>query len=80
MALFCLFVILVLRGRTEAFRSAPLVVVLLVFGIAGGCGGGNSGSVGPPSKPGTPPGSYTLTVSASAGSLTHTATVTLIVN
>jgi hypothetical protein len=48
------------------------------YGVPGGCGSGNgSGSGG---NPGTPADSYTVTVTAISGSLTHTASVTLTVN
>ena len=47
--------------------SALLAVVL-------GCGGGGGGGGG---DPGTPQGSYNVTVTASSGSLTHTASFTL---
>ena len=80
LSFFSLFAILALRPRTGVFRITAWVAVLLFLTLASGCGGGSSGNVAPPSNPGTPAGTYTLTVSASSGNLTHSATATLIVN
>ncbi len=46
-----------------------------------GCGGGGGGSTPPPPPPvtGTPAGSYMVTVTATSGSLSHTSTLTLVV-
>ena len=52
---------------------ACLMFSVLIFLAA--CGGGGSSSGG--GQPGTPAGSYTVTVSAASGSLTHTIPVTL---
>ena len=66
------------RGRSCAWAQAPLAAVLMCVIFLTGCGGG--GSTPPPPPPnGTPPGTYTLTVTATSGSLTHSTTVTLIV-
>jgi hypothetical protein len=43
-----------------------------------GCGGGG-GSSPPMHKPGTPAGTYTLSISADSGTLHHPSTLTLIV-
>lgn len=51
---------------------------LCLAGCGGGGGGGGIGGGGSgPAHPGTPAGSYSLLVTASAGSLQHTATITL---
>ena len=61
-----------------------LVVALLLGGLAGGlsscvaAGGGANTQL--PLGGGTPPGSYPVNVSASANGVTHSATVTLVVN
>jgi hypothetical protein len=77
---FCLFTILVRRPRVRACRLTASVIILFVLILASGCGGGNSSNHSSPGNPGTPTGTYTLTVSASSGNLTHNQTVTLIVN
>jgi hypothetical protein len=78
--LFGLFTILALGTRARVLRFAAAFVVFCALILAAGCGGGNSGSGGLPGNPGTPPGSYTLTLTASSGNLTHATTVTLVVN
>jgi hypothetical protein len=55
---------------------ACLMLSGLIFLAA--CGGGSSSSGG--GQPGTPAGTYTVTVSATSGSLTHTIPVTLAVH
>jgi len=62
----------------RVLRPALLLIVgaLLVAGLGCGGGGGNSGGT-PQTDPGTPAGSYVITVSAVSGSTTHTTTFTL---
>lgn len=68
------------------FRSgACLSIVLLAFAAVGtGCGGGGGGGGGGHQSPGTPVGSYPITVTATSGTgsnaITHTTTFTLVVN
>ncbi len=86
---FLLFSFLVLLTRTRQRRFAmPLALLLVMAGLAPvGCGGGGNSAVAPsspsspssPQTPGTPAGNYTVTVTATAGSTTHTTTLTLIV-
>ena len=66
-------------------RRKLLGLVLLALMISGlifmmACGGGSSSGGGGGGHPGTPAGSYTVTVTATAGSLTHTAPVTVVVH
>jgi Domain of unknown function (DUF1929)/PKD domain len=75
----CLFGTLALTQGRRAFRVIGAVTFVFVLGVSGGCGGGNSSGNVPPSNPGTPAGTYNLTLSASSGTLTHTTTVSLTV-
>jgi hypothetical protein len=58
---------------------AAMTIALLTLIV--GCGGGSSSPSPPPPQidPGTPRGTYTITVSGTNGAATHTATFTLIV-
>ncbi len=66
-----------LGGMRRRARLGFAMMVFLVL-LAAACGGGGAG--GGAGSPGTPPGTYTLTVNGTSGSLSHNATVTLIVN
>ncbi|HLQ50405.1 MAG TPA: hypothetical protein VK129_02845, partial [Terriglobales bacterium] len=59
-----------------------LFVVLMVVGLENGCGGGSSGGGGGggAGQPGTPAGNYTIVVTATSGSLSHSVQVNLTVN
>jgi hypothetical protein len=59
-----------------------LFVVLMVVGLENGCGGGSSGGGGGggAGQPGTPTGNYTIVVTATSGSLSHSVQVNLTVN
>jgi hypothetical protein len=79
-ALVLLFAALIYFSRSKRQRSFvgatfALVVLFLVFEAAG-CGGGSS----PPAPHGTPPGTYTITVTGASGGQTNTTNVTLNVN
>jgi hypothetical protein len=64
------------RRRSPA---APALSVLALLAGMVACGGGGSSSGGSGGGGGTPAGTYTVTVTGIAGSTTHTATFTLIV-
>jgi len=65
------------RKRQYRNKSHALLVFALLLTIMG-CGGGG-GSRAPRTDPGTPTGSYTVTVTASSGSLSHNVSFTLFV-
>ncbi|HEU5342199.1 choice-of-anchor D domain-containing protein [Edaphobacter sp.] len=74
--------VMFLAGRTRRLaRLAGLLTLLLaLFLPALGCGGsGSGGGGGGGGNTGTPAGTYTYTVTATSGTLSHTETVTLIV-
>jgi len=64
-------------------RGSMLSLALFgLLAIGMGCGGGSSNSSpgpNPQTDPGTPAGTYPITITATAGSITHTAKFTLIV-
>src|ERR1051326_2709050 len=67
--------------RPGKYRRAKFLLtlcLLTVVSLITACGGGGGGTGGPPSIP-TPPGTYTLTVTATFGSVSHTFPLTLIV-
>jgi hypothetical protein len=72
------------RGRRQMAIVLGMVLVLAMFTLVG-CGGSNNSSTPPitnPGVPGTPSGSYPVTVTAAGtgiGTPTHTMTVTLVV-
>ncbi len=73
--LLVLAMLVALAGKARkrlgfAFASGALLLCLLVPVVS--CGGGSH-------NPGTPPGTYTVTVTGKSGSLTHSATVSLTV-
>jgi hypothetical protein len=65
------------RKQFIAFCLLALAVAGLLFMAA--CGGGSSSTGGGGSSAGTPAGTYTITVTAKSGSLTHQTQVTLTV-
>jgi len=64
------------RQRRAGLVLAAGLLVLLTWTACGG-GGGGGGTTPPPT--GTPPGPYKITVNAKAGNLTHSTSVTLVV-
>jgi hypothetical protein len=71
-----------LGARTRTMRAVQVAALMLTFGLAiAGCG--SSGGNDPAADPGTPPGTYTISVTATATnggtSTTRTASLTLTV-
>jgi hypothetical protein len=64
------------RRRAAALASIALLIAVAVFQLA--CASAETPPP-PPTQPGTPPGTYTVTVTASSGSLERTTNVTLTV-
>jgi hypothetical protein len=71
------------RVRTALFskRRRILAIVATFFTALSwvSCSGGLQGGGGGNGSPGTPPGTYTITLSATSGTVTHSTPVTLIV-
>ena len=79
LALAGALVFILVRGKT-ARQPLRLTLALGLALFTAACGsGGNSPGSSPAPQPGTPAGTYTLTIQASAGSLTHSQKLTLIV-
>lgn len=64
--------------RKKAIMLALLVIVLISLITMTACGGDSKSST-PQPVAGTPPGTYTVTVTGTSGTLTHTTTLTLVV-
>jgi hypothetical protein len=64
-------------NRRRAFFAATVSLSLLLFICA--CGGAGSKNTNSNKQPGTPPGNYSITVTAVSGGLTHSTTVALTV-
>jgi hypothetical protein len=66
------------RGKNKGKLLALFALAFLL--VTSGCGGGSSsGGTSNVTDPGTPKGNYTVTVTGTSGSITHTATFTLTV-
>jgi hypothetical protein len=72
-------IVVVASSRKRSLRSVRFLGLLMALGFStmwlGSCGGSNHG----PKDPGTPTGSYTITVTGTSGSLTRQTSFTLVV-
>ena len=74
-------------GKRHGLRVASTLLLLatalfLTLGAATGCGGGSNSMQAPPPPPppsGTQPGTYIVNVTGTSGTLTHSTTLTLVV-
>ena len=68
------------KSKTRLVSSSTLAFVICIALLSlPSCGGASSSGGGGGGQPGTPPGNYTVTVTAASGSITHTITVGLVV-
>jgi pro-kumamolisin-like protein/Big-like domain-containing protein len=68
------------RRRVAVLGVSAVLVFCSLFQIQGCGGGGGTSTPPPPVLRGTQPGSYSVTITGSSGSATHSVTVTLSVN
>ncbi|HUY15362.1 MAG TPA: hypothetical protein VMX16_17300 [Terriglobia bacterium] len=66
------------KGCELGLAVNALLASVILAGLLASCGGGSSGGGGI-TPPGTPAGSYTITVTGTAGSLVHNTNLTLTV-
>jgi hypothetical protein len=67
------------RKSIRVARSGFLVALLMAILLVASCGTNSTPPPPPPPPSGTPPGTYTLTLRATSGTIQHSTTVTLIV-
>jgi hypothetical protein len=70
---------LLFAGYRRRIRILAVPLIAVAFLAIPGCGGGGGGSSSSTITPGTPSGTYTATVTAKSGSLSHNAALTVIV-
>jgi hypothetical protein len=70
---------LIAKQRRFSYAAAGALTLVLLGVAFAGCGGGSGSSSTGPSNPGTPAGSYTLTVTGTSGSISQTTSLALTV-
>jgi uncharacterized repeat protein (TIGR03803 family) len=68
------------RDIKPLLQPVMLTAILASMTLLGACGGGSTSSTQQRQTPGTPPGSYTLTIHGTSGSLSQSTALTLTVN
>jgi Pro-kumamolisin, activation domain/Bacterial Ig-like domain (group 3) len=66
------------QRRRSRFAPCLLLLMIIAIGLAA-CGGGSTSSGGGPPPSGTAAGTYTITVTATSGTLTHSTPLTMVV-
>jgi hypothetical protein len=66
-------------GSARARWQLRTLLMLSMLALCSGCGGLQGGSAAPARNPGTPPGTYTVTVIGTSGSLTANTTISVTV-
>lgn len=69
-----------IAGKLRHARGVLMMAMVVLAIMLAGCGGGGSAGSPPPAQTGTPAGTYTLTVAATSGSVTHNMSLTVTVN
>jgi hypothetical protein len=76
---FGLLGLVIVGNRKRVVSVVAFLGLLLLCGLATSCGGASTSNSNNAVIPGTPTGSYNVTVTASSGSLTHNTQLTLVV-